>query len=45
MAEQSADGKLTVIKAHHDSIYTSSATKEKFFEFSSIGSTLTKTTF
>ncbi|CAD8198558.1 unnamed protein product [Paramecium pentaurelia] len=45
LAQQNKDGKLTILKATHDSIFNGDATYEKIFDNISIGTKLTKSTF
>ncbi|CAK92733.1 unnamed protein product (macronuclear) [Paramecium tetraurelia] len=45
LAQQNKDGKLTILKATHDSIFNGDATYEKVFDSVTVGTKLTKSTF
>ncbi|CAK61408.1 unnamed protein product (macronuclear) [Paramecium tetraurelia] len=45
LAQQNKDGKLTILKVIHDSIFNGDVTYEKVFDSVSIGTKLTKSTF
>ncbi|CAD8100479.1 unnamed protein product [Paramecium primaurelia] len=45
LAQQNKDGKLTILKATHDSIFNGDATYVKIFDNVNIGTKLTKSTF